>query len=173
VGTDSSEAPSPQEALTVPGLRSEEEILRSFEGLDRVPGSKKPRRPDNAEAAKRRGKVFKESSGWDEEPIRRVVRGEEVDLFPIGAFAQALEKSVVTIRSWEKRGYIPAAPYRLRSKTLQGKKVNGNRVYTRVLVEIAIEEFSIRGLLGTARVEWSHHPDLTAAITARWKDAVG
>lgn len=154
------------------GLRSEEEILRSFEGLDKVPGSKKARRPDTATADKRRKKAFKESNGWDESPIIRMVRGVETQLFPIGAFAQALEKSVVTIRSWEKHGYIPAAPYRLRSKTLQGKKVNGNRVYTRALVEVAIEEFSTRGLLGAARVEWSQHEDLTTSIVSRWKEIV-
>lgn len=155
------------------GLRSEEEILRSFEGLDKVPGSKKERRPDSSVAAKRRSHAFKESNGWDDSPVIRTVRGVETELFPIGAFAQALEKSVVTIRSWEKRGYIPAAPYRLRSKTLQGQKVNGNRVYTRALVEIAIEEFSSRGLLGAARVEWSRYEDLTESIVSRWKEAVG
>jgi hypothetical protein len=73
---------------------------------------------------------------------------------------------------WEKKGYIPLAPYRLRSKSLNGKKVNGNRVYTRKLIDIAIEEFSRRGLLGTARVEWSQHEDLTADIVSRWKVAV-
>jgi hypothetical protein len=49
------------------------------------------------------------------------------------------------------------APYRLRSKSLNGKKVNGNRVHTRPLIEIAIEEFSRRGLLVFARVEWKKH----------------
>ena len=154
------------------GLRSEEDILRAFEGLDRAPGSKKARRPDSEAATKRRKKAFKESNGWDEAPIVRLIRGVETELFPIGAFAQALEKSVVTIRSWEKRGYIPPAPYRLRSKTLQGKKVNGNRGYTRALVEITVEEFFSRGLLGAARVEWSQHEDLTASIVSRWKDVV-
>ncbi len=156
----------------MPGLRSEDEILRAFEGLDTPPGSKKPRRPDNPEATKRRKKILQESNGWDENPIVKVFRGVETELFPIGALAQALEKSVVTIRSWEKRGYIPTAPYRLRSKTLQGKTVSGNRVYTRELIEIALEEFSKRGLVGAARVEWSFHEDLTASIVARWKAAV-
>jgi len=40
------------------------------------------------------------------------------------------------------------------------------------LIEIAIEEFSRRGLLGTARVEWSQHTDLTDAIVSRWKESV-
>jgi hypothetical protein len=40
------------------------------------------------------------------------------------------------------------------------------------LIEIAVEEFSKRGLLGTARVEWSQQTELTFAITSKWKDAV-
>lgn len=172
MGADPAEAPRTPEELTVVGLRSAEDVLRSFEGLDRAPGSKSARRPDNVTAAKNRQKAFQEPTGWDQSPIIRSVRGVETSLFSIGALALALEKSVVTIRSWEKRGYIPAAPYRLKAKTLQGKQVNGNRVYTRILIEIAIEEFSSRNLLGAARVEWSHHPDLTASIIARWKDAV-
>ena len=36
-----------------------------------------------------------------------------------------------------------------------------------------VEEFSRRGLLGSARVEWKLHSDLTDAIVARWKIAMG
>jgi len=57
----------------------------------------------------------------------------------------------------------------LRSKSLNGKNVLGKRVYKRSLIEIAIEEFTKRGLLGSARVEWNQHEDLTEAIVSRWK----
>jgi len=156
----------------MPGMRSEDEILKSFEGLVYAPGTKKPRRESTPVADKRRKKALGESNGWDSDPIIKLVKGVETELFTIGALAQALEKTVVTIRSWEKKGYIPAAPYRLRSKSLNGKKVNGNRVYTRVLIEIAIEEFNRRGLLGSARVEWNLHEDLTDVIVERWKSEV-
>jgi hypothetical protein len=156
----------------MPGLRSEDEILKAFEGLDKAPGSKQTRREPNAVSAARRAKVLGESNGWDSDPIIKIVQGVETELFSIGALAQALNKKVVTIRLWEKKGYIPLAPYRLRSKSLQGKKVNGNRVYTRELIELAIEEFAKRRLLGSARVEWSQHGDLTDALVARWKESV-
>lgn len=156
----------------MPGLRSEDEILRAFEGLDKVPGSKQTRREPTAASKAKRARVLGESNGWDSDPIIKVVQGVETELFTIGSLAQALDKKVVTIRLWEKKGYIPMAPYRLRSKSLQGKKVNGNRVYTRELIEIAIDEFARRRLLGTARVEWSQHSDLTEAIVSRWRDAV-
>jgi hypothetical protein len=156
----------------MPGLRSEKEILEAFEGLDRVPGSKKLRREPTEKAVKRKKQILGESNGWDENPITKLVKGVETELFTISALAQALEKEIVTIRLWEKKGYIPAAPYRLRSKELNGKKVSGNRVYTRDLILIAIEEFQRRGLLGSARVEWKKHQSLTNDIVRRWKDAI-
>jgi len=156
----------------MPGLRSEKEILQAFEGLERVPGSKKPRREPTEKAVKRKKQILGESNGWDENPIMKHVKGVETELFTISALAQALEKEVVTIRLWEKKGYIPGAPYRLRSKELNGKKVSGNRVYTRDLILIAIEEFQRRGLLGTARVEWKKHQSLTNDIVRRWKDSI-
>ena len=154
------------------GLRSEEEILKAFEGLDRVPGSKQKRRETNEVADKRRKKALGESNGWDEAPIIKSLKGVETEVFTISALALALEKEIVTIRLWEKKGYIPIAPYRLRSKVLDGKKVNGNRVYTRELIEIAIEEFNARGLIGSARVEWGKHGDLTEALVRRWKESL-
>lgn len=156
----------------MPGMRSEKEVLKAFEGLDRVPGSKKKRKPVTEVAEKRRKKIMGESNGWDANPTIRSIKGVETELFTISALAHALEKTIVTIRLWEKKGYIPAAPYRLRSKSLNGKKVLGNRVYTRNLIEIAIEEFTRRGLLGSARVEWNHHQDLTTVIVTRWKESV-
>jgi hypothetical protein len=151
------------------GIRSQEEILRSFDGLEHLPGSKKKRSEPTELSEKRRKQVLNESNGWDENPIIKLVKGVETELFTISALAKALEKEVVTIRLWEKKGYIPSAPFRLRSKSLNGKKVNGNRVYTRPLVEIVIQEFSRRGLLGSSRVEWSKHQSLTEDIIRRWK----
>ena len=156
----------------MPGLRSEEDILKAFEGLDRAPGSKQKRREVTEVAKKRKAKILGESNGWDASPIIKTLKGVETEVFTISALAQALEKQIVTIRLWEKKGYIPIAPYRLRSKNLNGKKVNGNRVYTRELIEITIEEFAKRRLLGSARVEWNQHHDLTEALVQRWKDAL-
>ena len=149
-----------------------DEVLKSFEGLDTVPGSKQKRRPETEETIKRRAKLLGESNGWDEAPIIKTLKGEEVEVFTISALAQALEKQIVTIRLWEKKGYIPIAPYRLRSKSLNGQKVNGNRVYTRELVQITIDEFTKRGLLGSARVEWKRHADLPRVLASRWKEAL-
>jgi hypothetical protein len=156
----------------MPGLRGDDDIFKAFEGLDKVPGSNRKRRELSELAKKRQSKILGESNGWDAEPIIKTIQGTEVEVFPIGSLAKALEKEVVTIRLWEKKGYIPQAPYRLRSKSLNGTKVKGNRVYTRELIEIAVEEFSLRGLLGSPRVEWNLYGELTDVLVARWRDSV-
>lgn len=156
----------------MPGMRSEKDILEAFAGLDKAPGSKQARRPETSKSVARRQQVMGESNGWDANPIIKIFKGVETELFTVSALAQALEKKIVTIRLWERKGYIPAAPFRLRSKELNGKKVNGNRVYTRELIEIALQEFAARGLLGSARVEWSQLEDLTEALVRRWRASV-
>lgn len=149
------------------GLRGEDEILEAFADLEYIPGSKRKRREEDPKVSRRK---HGESNGWDSNPIIKTLGGKETEVFTIGALAQALEKTIVTIRLWERKGYIPRAPYRLRAKTVKGQKTGGNRVYTRTLIESAIEEFSKRGLLGTARVEWANQDDLTEALVSRWKE---
>jgi hypothetical protein len=149
------------------GLRGQDEIEAAFADLEYAPGSKKKRREPDQKVSRRK---IGESNGWDANPIVKTLGGTETEVFTIGALAAALEKTIVTIRLWERKGYIPRAPYRLRSKTLKGEKTGGNRVYTRALIESAIEEFNRRGLLGSARVEWNQHEDLTDALVKRWKE---
>ena len=151
----------------MPGLRGDDEILEAFADLEYIPGSKKKRREPDPKVSRRK---VGESNGWDESPILKSLGGKEVEVFTIGALAQALEKTIVTIRLWERKGYIPRAPYRLRAKTLKGQKTGGNRVYTRSLIESTVDEFAKRGLLGSARVEWSQHNDLTDALVERWTE---
>ena len=149
------------------GLRGQDEIDAAFADLEYIPGSKKKRRDLDQKVSRRKSG---ESNGWDANPVVKTLGGVETEVFTIGALALALEKTIVTIRLWERKGYIPRAPYRLRSKTLKGEKTGGNRVYTRALIESSIEEFNRRGLLGSARVEWSQHEDLTEALVKRWKE---
>jgi hypothetical protein len=149
------------------GLRSDDEIEKSFADLEYIPGSKKKRREADPKVSRRKAG---ESNGWDEKPIIKTLGGKETEVFTIGALAHALEKSIVSVRLWERKGYIPRAPYRLRAKTVKGQKTGGNRVYTRALIESAVDEFNRRGLLGSARVEWNQHEDLTEALVKRWKD---
>ena len=147
------------------GLRGDKDILQAFEGMDTVPGSKKKRRELNPKEQRRRSG---ESNGWDAKPLKKTLGGVETEVFTIGALAAALEKAIVTVRMWEDKGYIPNSPYRLRSKVLQGKKVLGNRVYTRALIQTAVDEFHRRGLIGSARIEWAKHDDLIQVLKQSW-----
>jgi hypothetical protein len=79
-------------------LRSDEDILKAFAGLNTPPGSKRPRRESNEVADKRRAKLLGESNGWDANPIVKALGGVETEVFTISALAEALEKKVVTIR---------------------------------------------------------------------------
>lgn len=134
-----------------------------FEDLDKFyPGSRRERRPVAPVTTV-------QDEGWDANPIIKMHNGVETEFFLPGALAKALGKSTVTIRLWERRGHIPQAPYRLPGYTdAKGNKHPGKRVYTRELIEAAIEEFDARDLLGVARVEWKKHTDLTIALVERW-----
>lgn len=128
------------------------------------PGSKKRRREaSDTPAAKR--------ESWDRAPIKKKrADGQTQEFFLPGALAEALGKSSVTIRLWERRGYIPRTPYRLPGYIdARGQQQPGKRVYTRNMIEIAIEEFASRGLLGSARIEWKKHTELTIALFERWQ----
>lgn len=138
------------------------DIDAAFADLDvYYPGSKRKRR----EALVTEAPADVE---WDSRPVVKTYKGKTTEFFMTQALAKALGKSTVTIRLWERNAYIPKAPFRLPGYERAGKKVPGKRVYTRELIEIAVEEFAKRGLLGSARVEWKHHDDLTIALVERW-----
>lgn len=143
------------------------DIDEAFGDLDKYyPGSKRLRR-DKPDAASHT------PSGWDSRPIVKRHGGKDVEFFMPKSLADALGKSSVTIRLWERKGYIPRAPFRLPGYTNKaGKQVPGKRVYTRDLIEIAVEEFASRDLLGTARVEWREHRDLTISLVERWNKSL-
>ena len=140
------------------------DIDEAFADLDKYyPGSKRLRR-DKPEVENIRA-----TDAWDARPIIKKRQGKDVEFFMPKALAVALGKSSVTIRLWERKGYIPRAPFRLPGYTnTAGEQVPGKRVYTRDLIEIAVEEFAKRDLLGSARVEWRDHRDLTIALVERW-----
>jgi hypothetical protein len=141
-----------------------DEIDRLFEELDTYyPGSKR----------KRKEKVIKEADpevAWDAKPIKKKLpNGNEVELFTIGAMANALGRPVITIRTWIKEGYLPASPYRLPAKkNKNGEDHQGRRLYSRAMVERTVSLFHSAGLLHTKRVEWSVHRQLSNEIAEAW-----
>jgi hypothetical protein len=140
------------------------DIDAEFADLDKYyPGSRRTRRTVAPTETR-----TKDESAWDARPIIKRYNGEDTEFFMLNALASALGKSVRTLRFWERKGYIPKAPFRLPEQDKHGNETPGKRVYTRSLIEVTVEEFSRRGLLGAARVEWTHHSDLTIALYEQW-----
>ena len=132
------------------------------------PGSKKKRRPVNPEV-ERKKKETKDQDSWDSSPqLKTLPNGTTVELFSAGTFASALGRPLVTIRLWERKGYIPRAPYRLKSIIVKGEKKPGWRMYSRAMIESAIQSFQSRSLLEAPRIDWDRHTDLSMELFESW-----
>lgn len=129
------------------------------------PGSKKRRSPKVAAHPSTSTPVPVEEWG---DPVIKYYKGRNVELWPISGLANALGKAIVTVRMWERKGYIPNAPFRLAVEASGGPSTAGRRYYTRELIESIVDEFGRRGLLNKARVEWSEHRDLPVLLQEEW-----
>lgn len=146
---------------------SEDFIDQTFASLDEYyPGSKRKRKeaPVKPEVP--------DTAGWDSRPyIKTMPNGQDVEMFTIGALADALGRPIITLRAWMKAGYLPLSPYRLPSKVdKHGELRQGRRLYTRRMIEAAVEIFQSNGLLGTNRVEWSLHQRVPLDIAEAWSN---
>ena len=133
---------------------------------DYYPGSKRKRRPldPNVKPAK------KEEGSWDANPqVKSLPNGKTVELYSVGSLCLALGRPVVTVRLWERKGYIPRAPYRLKSMLVDGVKKPGWRMYSKAMIESTIKSFNSRGLIGAPRVDWNRYPDLAIELAESWK----
>lgn len=146
------------------------EVEDYFSSLDEYyPGSKRKRRQPNPIVEEKKRKAAEEGS-WDSKPVEKSLpNGNKLELFSAGNFATALGRPLVTVRLWERKGYIPRAPYRLRSIVVNGQKKPGWRMYSRAMVESTIESFQSRGLLEAPRIEWDRHHDLSIELFENWK----
>lgn len=125
-------------------------------------------------SAKKRKAVEKPSiefipEPWQDNFVLKTVSGVEVPMYTVGTFAEALGVSVPTIRNWTAKGYIPQAPYRLPSNmVVNGKKVEGRRLYTKELIQATVEILGKYGILGKSRVIWDDHPQVTLDLIQEW-----
>ena len=145
--------------------KKKDEIDNLFGGLDDYyPGSKKKRKSISFPKVEK-----KEKEGWEEQGmIKNLPNGKALELFPPGALSLALDRPLVTIRLWERRGYIPKAPYRARSRMVNGKKEPGWRMYSRAMIESLLRSFQSRNLLEKPRIDWNRHTDLSVELLENW-----
>lgn len=76
--------------------------------------------------------------------FRLLVHGESTDLFPIGALARGLGRSVGTVRRLEEIGVLKTTPLRYPGRVPAGQP----RLYTRQQVLAVVEHFRELSLLG-------------------------
>ena len=141
-------------------------IDQMFSAVDEYyPGSKRTRRP----VAEPEVKVH-DLQGWDSRPYYKTMpNGQSMELFTLGALASALGRPIITVRDWTKKGYLPKAPYRLPSKPDKNGDIHhGRRLYSRAMIESAVEIFGKAGLLGGSRVEWSNHQAVPQELSEAW-----
>jgi len=146
----------------------EDQVDKFFGGLDDFyPGSKKKRRPVEPNA---KPKKSKEESSWDVNPqVKKLPNGNVVELYSAGSLCLALGRPIVTLRLWERKGYIPRAPYRLKSIIVDGVKKPGWRMYSKAMIESAIKIFQSRNLLEAPRIDWNRYPDMSIELAESWK----
>jgi hypothetical protein len=146
----------------------EDQVDKFFGGLDDFyPGSKKKRRPVDPNA---KPKKTKEEGSWDANPqVKKLPNGNVVELYSAGSLCQALGRPIVTLRLWERKGYIPRAPYRLKSIIVDGVKKPGWRMYSKAMIEETVRIFNSRGLLESPRIDWNRYPDMSIELAESWK----
>lgn len=147
---------------------TEDFIDQAFADLDEYyPGSKRKRKA----VVKKEPEIVPDAE-WDAKPrMITMPNGEDMEMFTIGALAGALGRPIITIRTWIKEGYIPTAPYRLPAKkNKHGEDHQGKRIYSRAMIEKAVELFSKSGLLETKRIDWSDYRHLSTEIAEAWSE---
>jgi hypothetical protein len=145
-----------------------DQVDNLFKSLDDYyPGSKKKRRAVNPNAKPK--KVVQEGS-WDENPqVKTLPNGNVVELYSAGSLCLALGRPIVTLRLWERKGFIPRAPYRLKSIIVKGVKKPGWRMYSKAIIEATVASFESRGLIDVPRIDWNRHHDLSIELMETWK----
>jgi hypothetical protein len=132
---------------------------------DYYPGSKRKRR----EVEQPKEKVI-EPKTWDSKPYYKTMpNGTDMEMFTLGSLADALGRPIITIRHWMKMGYLPQSPYRLPSKpNKNGDIQKGRRLYSRAMIEYAVEVFDRIGLSALERIDWSNNQQVTKDIAEMW-----
>jgi hypothetical protein len=145
-----------------------DKIDEMFSGMgDFYPGSKNKRRAVDPNAKPR---VVKDKESWDLNPqVKKLPNGNVVELYSAGSLCLALGRPIVTVRLWERKGYIPRAPYRLKSVVVAGVNKPGWRMYSKAMIIAAAESFESRGLIEAPRIDWNRHPALSIELTEKWK----
>ena len=118
-------------------------------------------------------KNIRVNSTWSKSFVIKKLGNRNLKVYSISAFAKALNRSMATIRLWERRSLIPKAPYRLDyGKNLIEKTNTANRFYSKAMIDACIQEFDTRGLLNQMRIDWNKNADLYSILHEQWSEIV-
>ena len=145
---------------------SDDLIDEFFSEMDEYyPGSKRKRRE-----IKEKPKP-QETKTWDSRPYVKPLNGKDVEFFTIGALAEALGRPIITIRYWIDNGYIPTSTYKMPSTIdKNGDKRQGRWLYTRAMIDSAVDVFTRNGLRDVVRIDWSKNKQVSQALAEAWSN---
>jgi hypothetical protein len=112
---------------------------------------------------------------WDDHPqhkFEKYLRGEKIEVFTVGALAEALGVSTKAIYKWERQRILPPPRYRTEAPKegpIPGKAPAGRRLYTRLQIEAVIEAAHEANV---PRRPKRPHPNwklFTALVVRSWK----
>jgi hypothetical protein len=143
---------------------SEDFIEETFSDIF-YPGSKRKRK-------ERKPEEKADTDSWEVySKTRTLPNGKDIEMFTIGALSVALGRPIITLRLWMDEGHIPLSPYRLPSKLdKNGKMREGRRLYTRPMIEAAVNIFAKAGVLHAKRIVWAEHRNITKQLTETWEE---
>jgi len=131
------------------------------------PSGIKPRRTTAATKAR----IDPMADDWDAHPTIKKLKGVDTEFFTIGNLAAALGNKPVTVRSWERKGWLPLSRFRTPAPSthpIEGKKPMGKRLYTRAQIEAVVKAARDAGVLDPSvpRPNW---PKFTKQVVDAWK----
>lgn len=129
------------------------DVLDLFGELPDYPGKTKPK--NRTEDKKGKKSIDDPFNGIPKKVA--TINGKSLELYTVGAAAKVLGRSAVTLRKWERKGWIPAPSYRTSKSSgsdLLNTQAKGYRLYSREQVEVLLEALTINNLMGDRNLSW-------------------
>lgn len=148
------------------------DLMRAFAPLqdEYYPGSKRKRRESQEMKHERlveERRVAREDEPWDAHPVEVWIKGVRYEMFRIGALAKALGRDSVTIRAWQRKGWLPRNSYQ--TQPVVGSRGDaGRRLFTRVQIEGIAKIAQEEGLLQENPPRLVE-TNFTARVVAAWR----
>ena len=144
---------------------------------ERYPGSKQKRKSLTSARYNPAGQIGGINQTYDTEawgkPVQKTIRGNPIDLYSIGCFARAIDRSIPTIRKWERGGKIPKAPFVFAGNPGPRGNSVSRRYYSEQSIIAVLDAFRELGLTDIF-IDWSS-PEakaFTARVTKAWAEEV-